>query len=88
MSPRESLAADLDLLVRREQREKRLPSVAAAVVRDGETVWETAVGAADVAAGAEAKRSDSHASSCVSRWSPDVCERSRRSVGVCAAPSM
>jgi len=54
VSPRESLAADLDLLVRREQREKRLPSVAAAVVRDGETVWETAVGAADVAAGAEA----------------------------------
>src|SRR5205823_4592021 len=26
----------------------RLPSIAAAVLRDGETVWETAVGAADV----------------------------------------
>ena len=54
MSPPEALAPELDLLVRREQREKRLPSVVAAVVRDGETVWETAVGAADVAAGAEA----------------------------------
>jgi len=43
------LASELDGLVRREQRDKRLPSVAAAVVRDGDTVWETAVGAADVA---------------------------------------
>jgi len=54
MSPPEALAAELELLVRREQRGKRLPSVTAAVVRDGETVWETAVGAADVAAGLEA----------------------------------
>lgn len=48
------LAAQLERLVRVEQREKRLASVAAAVVRDGETVWETAVGLADVAAGGEA----------------------------------
>ena len=48
------LAADLDRLVRVEQHEKRLPSVAAAVVRGGETVWETAVGAADTAAGIDA----------------------------------
>jgi CubicO group peptidase (beta-lactamase class C family) len=40
----ESLAAHLELLVAREQREKRLPSIAAAVLRDGETVWTTAVG--------------------------------------------
>ena len=50
VSTPEPLAAELERLVRREQRDKRLPSVAAAVVRDGETVWETAVGAADVAA--------------------------------------
>ena len=50
----DALRAELELLVRREQRERRLPSVAAAVVRDGETVWETAVGAADVTAGTEA----------------------------------
>jgi len=54
VSQPEALAAELELLVRREQREKRLPSLAAAVVRDGETVWETAVGAADVATGSEA----------------------------------
>jgi len=40
--------------VRAHQRERRLPSLAAAVMRDGETVWETAVGAADVAGGVEA----------------------------------
>ncbi len=50
----EPLAAELDRRVRVEQREKRLPSVTAAVVRAGELVWETAVGAADVAGGVEA----------------------------------
>jgi len=40
----ETLAAELERLVAREQRDKRLPSVTAAVLRDGETVWETAVG--------------------------------------------
>ena len=44
MSLPESLAAQLELLVAREQRDKRLPSIAAAVLRDGETVWQTAVG--------------------------------------------
>jgi CubicO group peptidase (beta-lactamase class C family) len=48
VSAPETLASELERLVRREQRDKRLPSVAAAVVRDGEPVWETAVGMADV----------------------------------------
>ena len=50
----ELLTAELERLVRKEQRERRLPSIAAAVVRDGGIVWETAVGVADVAAGREA----------------------------------
>jgi CubicO group peptidase (beta-lactamase class C family) len=50
----ERLTARLERLVRLEQREKRMPSIAAAVLRDGELVWETAVGAADVEAGTEA----------------------------------
>jgi CubicO group peptidase (beta-lactamase class C family) len=54
VSPPETLAATLDQLVRKEQRDKRLPSIAAAIVRDGELAWETAVGAADVAVGREA----------------------------------
>src|SRR5581483_7219285 len=54
LSAPEPLAAELEQLVRAHQRERRLPSLAAAVMRDGETVWETAVGAADVAGGVEA----------------------------------
>ncbi|HEY3462111.1 MAG TPA: serine hydrolase domain-containing protein [Gaiellaceae bacterium] len=50
----ERLVARLEQLVRREQREKRMPSIAAAVLREGDLVWETAVGVADVEAGAEA----------------------------------
>ena len=48
MSTPETVAAELERHVRHEQRKQRLPSVTAAVVRDGELVWETAVGAADV----------------------------------------
>jgi CubicO group peptidase (beta-lactamase class C family) len=46
VSAPETLAAELEALVRREQRRQRLPSLVGAVLRDGETVWETAVGAA------------------------------------------
>jgi CubicO group peptidase (beta-lactamase class C family) len=46
----ETLAAELERLVVREQRDKRLPSLAAAVVREGEIVWQAAVGEADVRA--------------------------------------
>ncbi|HEX9416486.1 MAG TPA: serine hydrolase domain-containing protein [Gaiellaceae bacterium] len=54
MSAPESLALELEQLVRKLQADKRLPSIAAAVVRDGEIVWETAVGLAGVDAGLEA----------------------------------
>jgi len=49
----ESLAARLDGIVRARQAE-RLPSLAAAVLRGGETGWAGAVGLADVEAGIEA----------------------------------
>jgi CubicO group peptidase (beta-lactamase class C family) len=54
MATPETLSAELERLVRKEQRSGRLPSVTAAVVRDGELVWETAVGAADVCEGRDA----------------------------------
>jgi CubicO group peptidase (beta-lactamase class C family) len=54
LSAPENLRLELERLVRAEQAEKRIPSVAAAVVRDGEIVWETAVGLADVPIGREA----------------------------------
>jgi len=54
VSTPERLTAKLDQLTGVEQRDKRYPSLAAAVLRDGELIWEKAVGAADVAAGIEA----------------------------------
>ncbi len=51
LSAPERLVASLEQRVRSAQREKRLASLAAAVLRDGELIWETAVGAADVEAG-------------------------------------
>jgi CubicO group peptidase (beta-lactamase class C family) len=50
----ERLAARLERLVRSAQREKRAPSISAAVLRDGELIWEAAVGVADVEAQQEA----------------------------------
>jgi CubicO group peptidase (beta-lactamase class C family) len=50
----ERLASRLERLVRHAQREKRAPSISAAVIRDGELIWETAVGAADAEAGLDA----------------------------------
>jgi CubicO group peptidase (beta-lactamase class C family) len=54
LSAPDALRTELERLVRKEQAEKRLPSATAAVVRNGERVWETAVGAADVENGRDA----------------------------------
>jgi CubicO group peptidase (beta-lactamase class C family) len=43
----EPLTSELDRIVRTAQAEKRLPSVSAAAVHDGEVVWAQAVGLAD-----------------------------------------
>ena len=43
----ESLTTELERVVRTTQAEKRLPSVSAAAVHDGEVVWWLAVGLAD-----------------------------------------
>ena len=50
----ERLAARLERLVLGQQREKRMPSISAAVLRDGELIWEKAVGAANVESDLEA----------------------------------
>jgi CubicO group peptidase (beta-lactamase class C family) len=50
----ESLTVALERQIRTAQAERRLPSVAAAAVRDGEVVWSDAVGVADVESGEEA----------------------------------
>jgi CubicO group peptidase (beta-lactamase class C family) len=54
VSTPERLTARLDQLTGVEQRDKRYPSLAAAALRDGELIWEKAVGAADVEGGVDA----------------------------------
>jgi CubicO group peptidase (beta-lactamase class C family) len=54
VSTPDRLTAKLEQLLAAEQREKRAPSVAAAVLRDGAVIWESAVGVADVEGGIEA----------------------------------
>jgi CubicO group peptidase (beta-lactamase class C family) len=54
VSTPERLIAKLDQLTGVEQRDKRYPSLAAAVWRDGDLIWEKAVGGADVEANVEA----------------------------------
>jgi CubicO group peptidase (beta-lactamase class C family) len=50
----ESLAAELRAILAGAQSEKRAPSIAAAVLRDGEVVWADAVGLADAEGGEQA----------------------------------
>jgi CubicO group peptidase (beta-lactamase class C family) len=50
----EALGAELRRLIRSAQAEQRLPSVAAAAVRDGELIWSDAAGLADAERGEEA----------------------------------
>jgi CubicO group peptidase (beta-lactamase class C family) len=54
LSAPESLTTELERIVRAAQSEKRLPSVSAAAVHDGEVVWTQAVGLADTDSGEEA----------------------------------
>ena len=56
----DSLAARLDRLARERQAGKRIPSVSAAVARDGDVVWTRAVGLADVEAGRDAGPDDQY----------------------------
>ena len=50
----EGFAAQLSRIIREAQAEKRLPSVSAAAVHDGEIVWSEAVGLADTESGEDA----------------------------------
>jgi CubicO group peptidase (beta-lactamase class C family) len=58
MQPPETLVAELDHLLGTAQAEQRMPSVSACVFRDGEIVWQRAVGLADVASRRSATADD------------------------------
>jgi CubicO group peptidase (beta-lactamase class C family) len=55
-----TLTADLRRLARKAQADGRVPSVTAAVARNGETVWADAIGLADVETGREATLDDQY----------------------------
>ncbi|MGI8973236.1 MAG: serine hydrolase, partial [Gaiella sp.] len=54
MQPPEQLVATCERLLATAQAEQRVPSVSAAVFRDGGVLWQGASGFADVASGEEA----------------------------------
>jgi len=54
VSPPDELDRRLDRILATAQAEQRIPSVSAAVFRDGEVLWRSALGSADVARGEEA----------------------------------
>lgn len=56
--PDPRVVAELDLLLATAQADRRMPSVSACVFRDGEVLWESVLGLADVAASRAATAND------------------------------
>ena len=75
------LAGRLDRILRAAQRERRIPSVSAAVFRDGEVVWSDAVGLADVEAGEEATPDHAYRIGSITKTFTAVCVLQLRDAG-------
>ncbi len=73
MSPPERLAERLDRLVATAQAEQRVPSVSAAVFRDGEVLWRAALGLADVGSGEEATPAHAYRIGSITKTFTAVC---------------
>jgi CubicO group peptidase (beta-lactamase class C family) len=56
--PEAALCTELDRLLRSAQASQRMPSVSASVFRDGEVIWTSAIGVADVATARAATGAD------------------------------
>jgi CubicO group peptidase (beta-lactamase class C family) len=69
----ELLVERLDGLVAAAQAEQRIPSVSAAVFRDGEVVWRGALGSADVERGEEATPEHSYRIGSITKTFTAVC---------------
>jgi len=67
------LAARLEHMVRAAQAEQRVPSVSAAVFRDGQVVWRQAVGAADVSRAEEATTEHAYRIGSITKTFTAVC---------------
>jgi CubicO group peptidase (beta-lactamase class C family) len=73
VSPPERLAERLELLVGSAQAEQRIPSVAAAVFSDGEVVWRSALGLADVERGEDATPDHAYRIGSITKTFTAVC---------------
>lgn len=73
MSPPDGLVRRLDRLVATAQAGQRIPSVSAAVFRDGEVLWRAALGAADTARGEDATPDHAYRIGSITKTFTAVC---------------
>jgi CubicO group peptidase (beta-lactamase class C family) len=73
VSPPDRLQRRLDRILATAQAEQRMPSVSAAVFRDGEVLWRSALGTADVARGEEATTDHAYRIGSITKTFTAVC---------------
>ena len=73
VSPPEPLAETLDRILATAQAEQRMPSVVAAVFRDGEVLWRSALGSAEVARGEAATTEHAYRIGSITKTFTAVC---------------
>src|SRR5262245_40879065 len=82
VSAPEPLRAELDRLLSTAQGEQRLPSVAACAFRDGEVIWERALGVADVESGEEATTAHAYRVGSITKTFTAACVMQLREEGL------
>jgi CubicO group peptidase (beta-lactamase class C family) len=81
VQPPEALVTRLDRLVATAQAEQRSPSAVAAVCHDGEGVWRTTVGEADVASGEAASTDHAYGIGSITKTFTAACVLQLRDEG-------
>jgi len=82
VSAPEALAAELDAILAAAQAERRLPSVSAAAVRDGEVLWSRALGLADAERGETATPQHAYRIGSITKTFTAVCVMQLRDAGL------
>ncbi|MDH5332405.1 MAG: beta-lactamase family protein, partial [Thermoleophilia bacterium] len=82
MSAPDELPRELDRLLATAQAEQRMPAVAASVFRDGEVLWERALGLADVEAGEDATTGHAFRIGSITKTFTAVCVMQLREQGL------
>lgn len=77
----DGLHSELDRIIATAQAERRLPSVSAAVFRDGDVIWQRAIGLADVERGEEASPEHAYRIGSITKTFTAVCVMQLRDAG-------